>query len=298
MKRYGWTHSKLGITLTEMMIAMATSGILLAAIVSSFVSQQQSYVVQAQIADMTVNARTALDRLTRDIRSAGYGLPDGAWTDWVDWIKGQDGEPIHFSDPLKIISHDQEPDQLMVIGAFDRPVGDLYWGASVGDTDLRLRYASGVSRLNPRDRNMIYIGRNEPALVTAIPGGHGRQNLIRIDTNPQQPGNQGLAWHYTGHPLLHPVELISVVTYQVVIDSRHDATPVPVLKRDTHTGGGAQPLAEYIEDLRFTREDNTVTITITARAANPDQNYIHPQAKDRYRRLTLRSQVKLRGIRF
>jgi type II secretory pathway pseudopilin PulG len=298
MKRYGWVHSMLGITLTEMMIAMATSGILLAAVVSLFVTQQKSYVVQTQIADMTVNARTALDRLTRDIRLAGYGLPREGWTDWIDWVKDQNGEPLRFSDPVSVLSHDQASDQLMLIGAFERPVGYLSSDALVGDTDLRLRYEAGVSRLDKRDHNMIYIGRNEPALVTAIPGSQGRQHLIRIDTNPNQPGDQGVAWSYTAKPISHPVELISVVTYKVVIDSQSHDAPIPVLKRDTNTGGGAQPLAEYIEDLRFTRHGDTLTVTITARTANPDQNYIHPRAKDRYRRLTLNSQVKLRGIRF
>ena len=296
MKLYGWMHSTLGITLTEMMVAIATSGILLAAVVSSFVSQQRSYAVQTQIADMTVNARTALDWLIRDIRLAGYGLPKDGWTDWIDWIKDQNGEPIRFSDSVSVISRDQETDQLTIIGAFDRPVGYLSSDASAGDTDLRLHYEPGVRGLDKRDRNMIYIGRNEPAMVTAIPGSQGRQHFIRIDTNPKQPGHQGVAWHYTAKPILHPVELISVVTYKVVIDSRPHDAPIPVLKRDTNTGGGAQPLAEYIEDLRFTRHGDTLTVTITARTANPDQHYIHPQAKDRYRRLTLSSQVKLRGI--
>lgn len=298
MKRYGWMLSTLGITLTEMLVAMATSGILLAAVVSAFVSQQRSYTVQTQIADMTVNARTALDRITRDIRLAGYGLPESGWTDWIDWVKDQNGEPVRFSDPVQVTSRDKEPDQLTIIGAFDRPVGYLASGASIGDTDLRLRYEASVGRLDKRDRNMIFIGRNEPALVTSIPSSQGRQSLIRIDTNPQKPGNQGIAWHYATDPILHPIEVISVVTYKIVNDARHHDAPIPVLKRDMNTGGGAQPLAEYIEDLRLTRHGDTLTVTVTARTANPDQNYLHPQAKDRYRRLTLSSQVKLRGVRF
>jgi type II secretory pathway pseudopilin PulG len=295
MKLYGWTRSELGVTLTEMMLAMATSGILLAALVGSFISQQKSYIVQTQIADMTVNARTALDRLTRDIRLAGYGLPDNGWSDWINWIPDKSGEPIHFSDPVTITADGTGPDQLTLIGAFDRPVGYLPWGAPAGTTDLRLRYASGVSKLNTRHRKMIYIGRNEPALVNALQGSRWIQHLIRIDTDLKQPGNQGVAWHYSGGPILHPVELITVMTYKIVVDTRNYDTPTPVLKRDTHTGGGAQPLAEYIEDLRCTRTGDTLVVTITARTAHPDPNYLHPQTKDRYRRLTLTSHVKLRG---
>lgn len=305
MKLYHWTRSKLGVTFTEIIIAMATSGILLAAIVSSFVSQQKSYVVQTQIADMTVNARTALDRLTRDIRIAGYGLSEEDWVDWIDWVRGPNGAPLRFSSPVQIISNDLKPDELILIGAFDRPIAHVRYSRrpSVNKTELRLNYESGVSRLNTDKRKLIYFGRNELALVTATRG-----RRIYIDTNIDEPGNQGVAWDYTksDKDFLPSVELISVLTYKIVIDSRNYAVPTPVLKRDTNTGGGAQPLAEYIEDLQFTLQDDDdpdndpdfVTIQITARTANPDPNYTHPRHKDHYRRLTLTSQVKLRGLQY
>lgn len=294
MKLYGWTRCEQGVTLTEIMMAIATSGFLLAAMVSSFISQQQSYAVQTQIADMTVNARTALDRLTHDIRLAGYGLPGADWINRIDWIRDLDGEPIRFSNPVEIVSHDTTPDQITLIGAFDRPIAYLSENDSDNDIQLPLSYASSV-RLDTTKRKLIYIGRNEPALVTSTPDDRQAQSWITIDTDLEQPDNQGLAWDYSQSPLIPPVELTSVVTYKVIIDSRNS---MPVLKRDTNTGGGAQPLAEYIEDLQFTRDGDTVTITVTARTAEPDPNYLHPQAKDRYRRLTLTSQVKLRGLQY
>ncbi len=296
MKLCSWTRSELGVTLTEMLMAMAISGIMIAAIVSSFVSQQKSYIVQTQISDMTINARTALDRLTRDIRLAGYGIPETNLSAWVDWIVDQNGEPIQFADPVTISPGGDKPDQLMLIGAFDRPVGYLFWGASDRDRELRLRYETGMSPLNTQNRKLIYIGRNEHAWVTRVPRRQWRQNRVRIDTNITQRGNQGLAWSYTSSPIIHPVELVSVITYKVVVDHQNYDHPTPVLKRDTNTGGGAQPLAEFIEDFRLKRDGDTVTISITARTANPDHNYRHPQFKDGYRRLTLTSHVKLRSL--
>jgi hypothetical protein len=68
-----------------------------------------------------------------------------------------------------------------------------------------------------------------------------------------------------------------------------------VLKRDENTGGGAQPLAEYIETLNLTRDAHTVTISLTARTPEPDPAYRHPTAHDGYRRLTLASTVRLRN---
>jgi type II secretory pathway pseudopilin PulG len=292
MKRRYSRRSELGVTITEMMMAMAINGLLLAAVVSSFSSQQRSYVVQTQIADMTANARTALDRLIRDIRQAGYGLASNDWSDWVDWVEDANGNPVRFSDPVTIASHDDEPHQIMLIGAFGAPVAHLTGKASTGDTELHLKYASGVSKLNSRTRYLIYIGRNELARVT---DSQARQKRIRIDTDPHRPGKQGLAWDYVNQPSQCPIELISVLTYKVVMDERHDDAPTPVLKRDANTGGGAQPLAEHIEDLRFTRDGDMLTVTLTARTSAPDPRYTHPQAQDGYRRLTLTSTVRLRG---
>ena len=293
MKRRYSRCSELGVTITEMMMAMAISGLLMAAVVSSFSSQQRSYVVQTQIADMTANARTALDRLIRDIRQAGYGLSSEDWSDWVDWVEDANGNPVRFTDPVTITTHDDEPHQIMLIGAFGAPVAQITGKASAGDTDLHLKYASGVSQLNSRTRHLIYIGRNELARVT---GSQARQKRIRIDTDPNRPGKQGLAWDYANKPAQRPIELISVLTYKVVMDERHDGAPTPVLKRDANTGGGAQPLAEHIEDLRFTRNGDMLTVTLTARTSTPDPHYTHPQAQDGYRRLTLTSTVRLRGL--
>lgn len=296
MKWFGWTHSEHGVTLTEMLMAMATSGILLAAIVSSFVSQQKSYTVQTQIADMTVNARTALDRLTRDIRLAGYGLPEDVRAEWleqIDWVKGANREPTRFSDPVEISANGT---QLRLIGAFDRPFGHITAGAPAGTNRLNITYEEGATKPKPRRHDLVYIGRNELALVTRKRS-RKRNTFIEIDTNPDLAGNQGVNWDYSPSHLMNPVELISVITYRVAMDRKNYDTPTPVLKRNTHTGGGAQPLAEYIEDLRFERQGDILELTVTARTAEPDSNYTHPEKKDHYRRLTLTSHVKLRGIK-
>lgn len=66
-----------GFTLVELLISMAIAGIVMAAVYTSYYSQQKAYVVQEQVVAMQQNLRAALFHLERDIRMAGYD-PTGA----------------------------------------------------------------------------------------------------------------------------------------------------------------------------------------------------------------------------
>ena len=61
-----------GFTLIELMLSIAISGIVLAAITATFISQSRSYDAQAQINGMQQGARAAMDIITREVRMAGY----------------------------------------------------------------------------------------------------------------------------------------------------------------------------------------------------------------------------------
>ena len=65
-------YNESGFTLTELLIAMAISGLLLAAVVTTFLIQRSSFALQEQITEMVQNARAAMDMMTREIRMAGY----------------------------------------------------------------------------------------------------------------------------------------------------------------------------------------------------------------------------------
>ena len=64
---------KNGVTLIELLIALVLSSILIAALYRLFISQQKTYTIQDQVADMQQNIRVAIDQMTREIRMAGYG---------------------------------------------------------------------------------------------------------------------------------------------------------------------------------------------------------------------------------
>ena len=61
-----------GFTLTELLVAMAMVGIVMAAVYSTYKSQQDTYVAQEQVAEMQQNLRASLYRMTRDLRMAGF----------------------------------------------------------------------------------------------------------------------------------------------------------------------------------------------------------------------------------
>jgi len=63
---------KNGLTLIELLIALVLSSILIAALYRLFISQQKTYTVQDQVADMQQNIRVAIDQMTREIRMAVY----------------------------------------------------------------------------------------------------------------------------------------------------------------------------------------------------------------------------------
>jgi hypothetical protein len=275
-------------------MALVTSGILLSAMVSSFISQQKLYILQEQASEMTLRGRAALDMIIRDIRTTGYGVPTSGLEQWIDWVYDRDGNLIRFTEPIRITQRENEADTLMLLGCFDAPIARLRANADVGDNRLHLRYDRSTQAFNPTKRKIFYLGRSENGLVTAAPSGSRSRSSIRIDTNLQTPGSQGVDYRYRGGKDI--LELLKVVTYAIKIDQVNYETPAPILTRDENTGGGAQPLAEYIEDLRITRNGNTLTVTLTVRAATPDPNYTHPTRGDGYRRLTLTSAVKPRGV--
>jgi type IV pilus assembly protein PilW len=68
--------NKTGFTIVELLIGIALSSLLALAIINLFSSQQRTYSVQDQVAEAQQTARNAIDLLTREIRSAGNGVPN------------------------------------------------------------------------------------------------------------------------------------------------------------------------------------------------------------------------------
>jgi len=61
-----------GLTLIELLIALTVSAFVMAGLYRTVIGQQKSYTVQEQVVDAQQNVRAAVDRMTREIRMAGY----------------------------------------------------------------------------------------------------------------------------------------------------------------------------------------------------------------------------------
>lgn len=65
--------NKRGLTLTELLVALAMSSLIIAGLYRTFIGQQRTYTVQEQTVEMRQNARGAISNMSRELRMAGFG---------------------------------------------------------------------------------------------------------------------------------------------------------------------------------------------------------------------------------
>ena len=103
-----------------------------------------------------------------------------------------------------------------------------------------------------------------------------------------------------GHPINETVYLVKAISYDLGLSGGKS-----VLRRNENTGGGAQPLAENIESIRFAYFDisgnvtaNPPDIRMVEVAVTAKTNMFDPEYKggDGYRRRTLSSNIKVRNM--
>jgi type IV pilus assembly protein PilW len=82
-----------GFSLVELLVAMAITGVVMAAVFQIYTTQQDSYVLQEQVAEMQQNGRTAKYVMTREIRMVGYDPTGLAGAGFIS----AGGNIIHFT---------------------------------------------------------------------------------------------------------------------------------------------------------------------------------------------------------
>ena len=272
-------------TITEVIVATAISVIVIGMAIGMFVRQRLLYVRRRQVTDMHQAIRTAIDLLSADIQSAGYGapVPDGEMQSWFSWVSGLSGRITIWPG-----AGAADPDEVAIVGALGEPVSALSSAATLGQSVLNVT----PWKFNTTDRKVIFIGQKEMARVVSVGGGGA---VLTVSTHPTALGS-GLAYN---HPAGSTIELVDVVTYQCVTNT--DAYPYrPYLIRNdafasTSTNPVHRMVAAGIENLQLAVTSGAVRVDMTARTAYPERGYTHPTAGDRYRRTALSATVTARN---
>jgi prepilin-type N-terminal cleavage/methylation domain-containing protein len=265
--RYSIEKRQQGFTLVELLIAMALALVIIGALSSTFIIQRKTYDVQGQIAEMTQNARAAVDMMTREIRLTGYGTPGSATSNlssWITWVSG-----ITFSSGPLVIQNGSGAlgsDIVHVAACFDGIAGSLNAAVSPGPSSTSISLKSGEgSKFNATNKKVICIGDIEHAVIKSVSG-----DTLTIDTDPGTSGNQGLK---KKHEASESVSIVKVISYGIVQETEGSKT-VYTLKRNENLGAGRQPLAQNIVDLQITLTGKTIEINrLRARIDKPDPNY-------------------------
>jgi len=269
-----------GLTLIELLVAMAISSILIAAIYRTFMGQHKTYTVQEQVVDMQQNVRVAINRMMREIRMAGFG-------NVID-ILSLSGGVNGFTQVITPGSN-SFGNTITIVGGFKqirRDNGDPILIASASGNQITLNYAT--DEFDGNAHRFICIGGIESNTVQSR-----SERILTLD----EP------LRYT-HPSGTPIHKIQAITYD-----RNLSDGKTVIRRNENTGGGSQPVAEHIETLhfRFTLEDGSesdfpvdpskirmVKVTVTARTSMSDPEF--KGGAGGYRRRTIASNILVRNM--
>jgi len=259
-----------GFSIMEVLISLVLMGMVTTAVLKTYLTQHEHYLIQDDISQIQQSARASIDELTRQIRMAGYGLPDGLEA---------------------IDAYNTNPDTITV--NYQTSDCDTYLAAAMPMPSAELKCATDISCLS--DNQWVYIfepdsGGGEWFVITHV------QTASRM----LQHNTMSLSRSYGK-------DAVILLMYQVkfYIDNTTDPNkPCMMIKL---FGQNPQVYAENISDLQLTYrlEDGTIVdvptvsedirevkISLTGRSANPDPD----KTSDPYRLRTYTSSVNVRNI--
>ena len=286
-----------GVTLIELLIALAISSVLIAGIYRMFIQQQMTYATQEQVSDMQQNVRVAINRMLREVRMAGYGGKNdnvGGVNDIITIFGNVNTYTNVITAENNVIENGITHDRITVVAAYDQ-IGTLNASANAGDNTITVSYLNGspFTSANSKKKYLCLNGSNNYEINVGNVAG---------SQVPLKAGVTLLESHSSGEPVF----LVKAVTYGL----HKDGTGTPVLYRNENTGGGKQPVADYIESLSlfYTLTDGTqtytpadpkqirgVTVNMTARTENKDPDLA--KVGDGYRRRTVTTYIDMRNMR-
>lgn len=247
-----------GFTLVELLIAMAIASVVGMAGVAVFSSSNWAYKLNEDVAEAQQNARVAMERLSKDIRAAGFGLPDPpfsiTFTGLPITFVGQFVGSITLTSPVTVTTSggSTNSDAITVLGIgyeVGKLVGQVAGPPVSGEnlssaTSICVEDSDGRFTTQFSNRKYINIGGAVYRELTAAPGiacgGTGKQLTLATPLDKNYPNDT-------------PVFIIQAIQYSIENDCTV-SNPCYNLKSNDATelrGTGNQVLAENIEDIQF-----------------------------------------------
>jgi type IV pilus assembly protein PilW len=173
---YHTLNNKRGFTLTELLVAMALSAVVMAAIGSVYYTQQKSYLVQDQLAAAQQNLRAGMYFIEREIRMAGCDPTQNANAR----ILTANNATINFTLDITNSSGTGNPD-----GLTDGPNENITYllGDSDGDGDNDLLRNGNLIAENIDALNFVYLdGASPPNVLDDDGSGNVTTNIPNIQS--------------------------------------------------------------------------------------------------------------------
>jgi len=241
-----------GFTLIELLVAMLLGLVVLAGIYSFYVSSGQVYALQDQLLETQQNLRIALELLVEDVQVAGgNGIPAAAAVTVTNFSTAPDSldllSPVSVCPPstpqvIPIVTYDGVEANMTLSSGSTCPamVGKVGIAVTADGLDYRTMQITTVTTTT---NTITFTSGVSPLYSTG-----------------------GLAANYTNGTLA----LVRKVEYTIDLA----VAAKPVLRRNLYDGTGAQPLANYIEDMQvslgYDRNGDGI-LTEVGVAANDDE---------------------------
>jgi len=246
-----------GVSLVELLIVLVISAVFMAAVYRTFIYQQRTYTVQDQVVEMQQNVRSAINKMMREIRMTGFGYDESFPVNGHNKRIKKKGNP---SDP-----------RLTIVGGF-KQINDS------NGNPIKVVSINGDQITLSAVTSEFDGSKNEHMTIGGVGSYRVKSRTANVLTLYSSPPSY-LVGNY--------IFKIQAITYDINNNS--------VLTRDENEGGGAQPLADNIEDLTFQQPTtDTIQMTLTARTRDRDPDLM--KGGDGYRRRQISSTIKLRNI--
>jgi prepilin-type N-terminal cleavage/methylation domain-containing protein len=320
-----------GFSLIELLVAMAMSGLVAMAAYTVFSTSNWSSAVQEQVSEAQQNVRVGMDRLSADIRVAGFGLPDPPFS--------LDFNGNAFTGPITITNSSTDPDTITVLGiGFEAAAleNDADNNGTVDDADCNGSGDNFICLDSVTNTNNFYNDDQSAFLAVRRHVSLDGVRYFQLDTVGHDRANKKLK--LVDSTFLDrdcrdgvKVYVLQAVRYAIATDLEGCSAANPCLTsadftmlRGGSTPGARQVMAESIEDLQFaysldgspnftnSASSNSTDIvavraSIVGRTRAPDFKAVsvssRPAMEDRaaagntdgYRRRTLTSIIKVRN---